>query len=103
ELPLFQKARTAGGFFDLLGARILMVIFFFLGPVLMLPLLALPSIWRDRRRRFLPVAAAIFFVALLPCAFVRAHYLAPATALMFAIVVAASRHLRVWHPGGQAV
>jgi hypothetical protein len=103
ELPLFQKAQTLRGFLDLVAAKILTVLFFFLGPVLMLPLMVLPSIWRDRRRRLLPVAAAIFFVALLPCAFVRAHYLAPATALIFAIVVAASRHLRVWRPGGQAV
>jgi len=103
ELPLFQKARTAGGILDLVGVRVGTVIFFFLGPVLTLPLLALPFIWRDRRKRFLPVAAVIFFAALLACAFVRPHYLAPATALIFAILVGASRHLRLWRPRGQAV
>ena len=103
ELPQFQKAKTLRGFLDLLGSKILTVLFFYLGPVLMLPLLALPFIWRDRRRRFLSLAAAIFFVALLPCAFVRPHYLAPATALVFAILAQASRRLRVWRPGGQPV
>jgi hypothetical protein len=103
ELPLFQKAQTLRGFLDLVGEKLLTVLFFYLGPALMLPLLALPFIWRDRRRRFLPLAAAIFFVSLLACAFVRAHYLAPATALVFAILVAGSRRLRVWRPGGQPV
>lgn len=103
ELPLFQKARTFSGFLDLLGTRILTVLFFFLGPVLMLPLMMLPRILRGRRRRFLILAGAIFFVGLLACAFIRAHYMAPATALLFAILVEASRRLRVWRPGGQPV
>jgi hypothetical protein len=103
ELPLFLQARTLSGFLDLIVSRILMVLFFFLGPVLMLPLIMLPSVLRDRRRRFLILAGAIFFVGLLACAFVRAHYLAPATAILFAIVVQASRRLRVWRPGGQPV
>jgi hypothetical protein len=103
ELPLFQKARTLPGFFDMLGTRILMVLFFFLGPVLMPPLIALPRILRCGRRRFLILSGVVFFLGLLACAFVRPHYLAPATALIFAIVVEASRRLRLWRPGGQAV
>ena len=103
ELPVFQKARTLAGFLDVLGARILMVLFFFLGPVLMLPLMTLPWILRDRRRRFLVLASAIFLLGLLANAFFEAHYMAPATALIFAIVVETSRRLRVWHPGGQPV
>jgi len=103
ELPVFQKARTLSGFLDGLGARILMVLVFFLGPVLMLPLMTLPCILRDRRRRFLILASAIFLLGLLASAFIQAHYLAPATALMYAIVVEASRRLRVWRPGGQPV
>ena len=103
ELPVFQKARRLAGFLDVLGARILMVLFFFLGPVLMLPLMTLPWILRDRRRRFLVLASAIFLLGLLANAFFEAHYMAPATALIFAIVVETSRRLRVWHPGGQPV
>jgi hypothetical protein len=102
ELPQFQKARTVPGFFDLTGTKILMLLFFFLNPVLMLPLLALPFIPRGRRS-FLPLAAAAFLVPLLACAFIRPHYMAPATALVFAIMVETSRHLRAWRPGGQPV
>jgi hypothetical protein len=101
ELPLFQKAQTLRGFFDLVSTKVLTVLFFFLGPVLMLPLLTLPYILRGRRPRFLFLAAAIFFVALLACVFVRPHYMAPATALLFGILVQAARRLRLWRPGGQ--
>jgi hypothetical protein len=69
----------------------------------MLPLMTLPWIMRDRRRRFLILASAIFLLGLLANAFFEAHYMAPATALIFAIVVETSRRLRVWHPGGQPV
>jgi len=103
ELPVFQKARTVSGFFHILGTRILIVLFFFLGPALMLPLTTLPCILRDRRRRFLIVASAIFLAGMLASAFIQVHYLAPATALIFAIVVQTARRLRVWRPGGQPV
>ena len=103
ELPLFQKAKTFSGFLDLIGDRILTVLLFFLGPVLMPTLIMLPRVLRDRRQRFLILAGAVFFLGLLACAFVQAHYLAPATAIVFAIVVQASRRLRVWRPGGQPV
>ena len=102
ELKEFQKSRTFPGFLDLLAARASMTLFFILGPALTLPLIALPWILRGRRR-FLVLAAAIFFAGLLACAFVRAHYLAPATALVFAILVEGARRLRLWSPGGQPV
>jgi hypothetical protein len=103
ELRAFQTARTLPGFLNGLARRILIVLFFFLGPVLMPPLIMLPWILRDRRRRFLILAAAIFFVGLLGSVFINANYMAPATALIFAIVVEASRRLRLWRPGGQPV
>jgi hypothetical protein len=103
ELPAFQEARTPSGFLDGVGTRILTVLLFFLGPALMPPLMALPWILRDLRRRFLVLASAIFFVGMLANAFVNAHYLAPATALIFAILVAATRRVRTWRPGGQPV
>jgi len=103
ELTEFLRTRTFSGFLYLLSSRMLMVLFFFLGPVLMPSLLALPSVLRGRRRRFLILATAFFFLGLLACAFVRIHYMAPATALIFAIFVEASRRLRLWRPGGQPV
>jgi hypothetical protein len=103
ELPAFQRARTLAGFVTLLGARILTVSSFFLGPVLMLPLLALPYTLGDHRRRFLFLAGALFFVGLLGSAFIHPHYFAPATALLYAIVVQSARRLRVWRVGSRPV
>src|ERR1035438_8186575 len=62
ELPLFQKAKTFSGFLDLIGDRILTVLLFFLGPVLMPTLIMLPRVLRDRRQRFLILAGAVFFL-----------------------------------------
>jgi hypothetical protein len=103
ELPVFQRARTLSGFCNLLSRRIVIVLFFYLGPVLMLPLMMLPCIPRAGRQRFLVLAAAIFLLGLLPSAFFHAHYMAPATALIYAITVQGCRRLRVWRPGGQPV
>ncbi len=101
ELPVFLKARTIGGFLDGITTRVLMIVCFLLGPVLVLPLVALPGFLRDRRRRFLVVTGVFFFTGLLASAFINAHYLAPATALIYAVVVGCCRRLRQWQPGKQ--
>jgi hypothetical protein len=103
ELPAFLRARTPGGFFNLQAARVLTGLCFFLGPLLMVPLAGLPFVLRDRRTRFLVVTGALFLVGLLASAFISAHYLAPATGLIYAVVVQASRRLRACRPGGRPV
>jgi hypothetical protein len=103
ELPVFQAARTAAGFLDGIGTRILIVLFFYLGPPMFLPLTMLHKIRHNRRLRFLVVAVAIFSIAMMANAFVSAHYLAPATALIYAMVLAGARYLRHWSPGGRPV
>jgi hypothetical protein len=103
ELRLFQKARTTSGFLGGSCMRTLTLLLFFLGPALIPPLMMLPRILRDRRQRFLVLGTAVFFVVLLACAFSIPHYFAPATALIYAIVVAGSQRLRGWRSGGQPV
>jgi hypothetical protein len=80
-----------------------MLLTFFVGPVLMLPLMTMPSVLRDRRYRPLILAGAIFFVGLLASAYIHAHYFAPITALIYAILVQAARHLRLWRAGSRPV
>lgn len=103
ELPVFQAARTAAGFLNGIETRILIVMFFYLGPPMLLPLMMLHKLRNNRRLRFLVVAIAVFFVAMTFNAFVSAHYLAPATALIYAMVLAGARYLRHWSPGGRPV
>jgi hypothetical protein len=79
-----------------------MTLYFFFGTVLMIPLIMLPWLVGDRRVRFLLITGGIFAVGLLANAFTVPHYLAPAAALLYALLLQAMRHLRQWRPGGQS-
>ena len=69
---------------------------FFLGPVLTLPLLMLPWVLGDRRVRFLLLAGGVMILGLALQSWTLPHYVAPATALLYALLLQAMRHLRVW-------
>ncbi len=77
---------------------------FYLGPVLTIPLLAFPWIMRDRRMRFPLQAGALFLLALSVETWLMPHYLAPATGLLYVVVMQGMRHLRLWrwHGRGRA-
>jgi hypothetical protein len=65
---------------------------FFLGPVLTIPLIMLGSVWRRRKMLFAGLAGA--FAAILLEGAASPHYIAPATAVLVAIVVECCRHLQ---------
>ena len=69
---------------------------FYLGPALTLPLVALPWVLRDRRMRLPLLALGIFLVGIALETWVSPHYLAPATGLLFLIVVQCMRHVAEW-------
>src|ERR1019366_8897204 len=92
ELPVYQRARTAAGFLDGAVTKFGMMLFFFFGPVLMIPLIMLPRVLRDRRLRFLIFAGAFFLVGLLANAYSVPHYLAPVACLVYAILMQSMRH-----------
>ncbi|MGB7762443.1 MAG: hypothetical protein WBL61_21595 [Bryobacteraceae bacterium] len=78
---------------------------FYLGPLLTIPLLALPSLWRKRHTRQLLLMAPCFFaLALAGQVWHNPHYAAPATGLAILIVMLSMRRLRLWrwqrHPVG---
>jgi hypothetical protein len=66
-----------------------------LGPVLLLPLLYLPWILRDRRMRFILFATALVAVALCSGVVHQVHYAAPMTCLLYCLCVQGLRHLYV--------
>jgi hypothetical protein len=103
ELPAFEKARTLRGFLEAVAAKGVMTLLFYFGVVLLIPLLMLPRVFHARRTRFLVWTTAAFFVAVLPNAFGAPHYYAPATCLLYAILLISFRHLWAWRPGGQPV
>ena len=103
ELPIFQHSRTISGFFEEAGKKMGLLVVFFYGPFLMPFLLLMPKAVLARRMRPLAIIACVFFPGLFLNAFSVAHYLAPATALIYAFLIQAMRHLRWWRPEGQPV
>jgi hypothetical protein len=75
---------------------------FFLGPALTLPLVFLPCILKDRRIRPLMIIGGISLIGLSLNTWFYAHYAAPITGLIYAIVLQGLRHLRVWRWRGRA-
>ena len=68
----------------------------FLGPLLTVPFLALPWIFRDRRMRF-PLALALCLgIGVLLEVWTSGHYVAAATCLFYLLMIQSLRHLRFW-------
>ncbi len=63
----------------------------------------LRRVFLDRRIRFLVLCSLVLAAGMVIEIFLIAHYLAPFTAVFYAIGLQAMRHLRVWSPGGQPV
>jgi hypothetical protein len=71
------------------------LIFFFVGLTGSIAAVMLPRVLRDKRVRPLVIIGGVFFVGSLLNAFVTAHYIAPATCIIFGLLAQAMRHL--WH------
>ncbi|MGA2039942.1 MAG: hypothetical protein ABSH42_11745 [Bryobacteraceae bacterium] len=96
EMDYYRSTRSISGWLWASAIKIRDFWLFYLGPVLTLPLLALPWILRDRRIRFLLIAAVVFLAGLGFSIWFYPHYAAPATALLYAILLQSMRHLRLW-------
>ena len=103
ELADFKYARTAAGFLHGLAKKLATVVFFFFGMVLLPPLIMLPRVLQDRRVRFLVGAGVVFGVGLSVNAWLFPHYVAPFACALYAILLQAMRHLRLWRPGNQPI
>jgi len=93
ELHDYQQSRTPLGMVTRAGQACFVLWAFFFGPILTPALIALPSVFHDRRMRFPLFAGAIFFLGLLVNTWLFAHYFAPATALLLLISLQCLRHL----------
>jgi hypothetical protein len=96
EFQVFQQSRTPSGFIHKLGEKISTSWGFYLGPVLSIPLLLLPWVFRDRRMRFPLFASALFLLGILIETWASPHYLAAATGLLYLVLMQCIRHLRLW-------
>jgi hypothetical protein len=98
ELPLYQHlhAHPILWFPRAALSKLLILDSFYLGPVLTLPFLALPLVARDRRIRPLLWIGFIVLSGLMSEVWFLPHYAAPATALLYVLLLQSLRHLRVW-------
>jgi hypothetical protein len=81
----------------------LKLVYFFLWPELCLAFFALPWLLRDRRVRILIALILVCSLGFLLVPWVEAHYAAPMTAALFALVVQGLRHVRRWRQAGRPV
>ncbi len=98
-----ENARTLDGFAALCVSKLNSAWRFYLGPVLTLPILILPAIFRDHRIRNLLLVCGIFILALFVEVWYLPHYSAPAAAAVLAICIQALRHVRLWEWKGRPV
>ena len=83
---------------------VLIAVFFYLWPQLIVSLLALERVLRDRRVRLLTVQSALVFASfLLVRARFNPHYTGPVVGGVFALVTQGMRHLRRWQSWGRPV
>jgi hypothetical protein len=105
EVQQFEEARTLRGFLRRTRHKVFELWRFYIGPAFTLPLLALPFALRDRRIRLPLLAGLIFCVGWLVETWTFPHYVAPATGLVYLIVLQSARHMSLWRwrgaPTGQ--
>jgi len=108
ELGEREKVDGPVDFVEFLTFRIQEYWRFFLGPVLTIPLFFVARVWRRRRVLFVAISGAM--VAILLEGASSPHYLAPAAAVIIAILVECVRHLRAarvidvgWLPAAMAL
>jgi hypothetical protein len=76
---------------------------FYFGPILSIPLIAIPRVLVDRRIRFLLIVIAIMIVGVELEVWIHPHYIAPLTCALLAVVLQCMRHLQFWRWRGWQV
>jgi hypothetical protein len=102
ELERFEEYRTLGGAAYRTWDKLAGAWKFYCGPLLTIPLLAFPWIFRDKKMRFPLMAGAFFLLGLALETWTLPHYVAPATGLIYLLLLQCMRHLRLWRWRGQA-
>jgi len=103
ELARFVEYRTLGGAIRRNLDKLYSLWQFYLGPLLTVPLIALPRVLRDRRMRFPLLAGAFFAVGLAVQTWTMPHYVSPATCLIYLVLLQCMRHIRLFRWKARAV
>jgi hypothetical protein len=103
ELLDIGHIQTVFGFLPESLIKALRGVRYFAGVALLLPLIMVWRVLRDRRIRFLVLSVIVLVAGMAIENFLYPHYIAPFTAVFYALGLQAMRHLRVWKPGDQPV
>jgi hypothetical protein len=103
EMHDYRVARTIRGFLGNIVMKFATALLFFFGFILLIPLIMLPRLFRDRRIRYLLVAGAVFGLGLCVNVWFFPHYAAPFTGAVYVLLLQCMRHLRQSKPFGRAL
>lgn len=103
ELSEFERNRTFTGYVQRAADKFVSWWQFYLGPLLTLPLLALPWVVRQRKMRLPLLICAAMLVAFSIQTWTLPHYFAPATGALYLLLVQGLRHLWQWSPAHRPV
>jgi hypothetical protein len=102
-VPTYQHERTFEGYLHELARRIRSFAGFYLGPILLVPLVVVPWSWRKPDRRFAFICLAVMACALAVTTWFQPHYAAPAAPLVFLLVTDGLRRLGLWRWHGKHI
>ena len=102
EYRRYRRARTVYGFLKETAGKVLFTWALYFGPLLIAPLATLPWLLRDRRIRWLLIAAGISAAGMELVCFYGPHYAAPLTGVILAVALQGLRHLRYWKFDGKS-
>lgn len=94
ELAEFRDSQSPLGFFEAMLKKLGIAVLFYFGAVLLVPLVMLPRVLRDRRIRFLIVTGGVFAIGIFAETWLLPNYIAPFAAGVYAILLQCMRHLR---------
>ena len=96
ELGDFERNRTFSGYLERAEEKIAAWWQFYLGPLLTLPLLALPWFFRDRRMTLPLFVCGAMILAFAVQTWTLPHYFSPAAGALYILLVQGLRHLAQW-------
>ena len=99
ELPYYLHARTATGYAAVTASKLERGWLFYIGPVLTLPLIAAAWTWRSRRTRVFLLLILSLAAATMLTPWFMPHYAAPATVVVWGLLIQGMRALRRRRPG----
>jgi hypothetical protein len=102
-LSEFEKNRTFSGYLRRAAEKLISWWQFYLGPLLTLPLLALPAVVRQRKMRLPLLICATMIAGFAVQTWTLPHYFSPATGALYILLVQGMRHLWHWSPGRRPI